>query len=140
MSEFTIVGEQEQALGVGVETTHMEEPFLAVGDVVADVDPAEFVVHARHDTQGLVEGQVDAGLIELDPHPVHVDDLARVDPDPELTDHLAIDLDATVGDQLLTHPPRADASGGQHLLQARALRVMDVDEGFARPLRGFGRL
>ena len=71
---------------------------------------------------------------------VHVDDLARVDPDPELTDHLAIDLDATVGDQLLTHPPRADASGGQHLLQARALRVMDVDEGFARPLRGLGRL
>jgi hypothetical protein len=36
VGEVTVVGEQEQALGVGVEPTDVEEPFLPVAEEVAD--------------------------------------------------------------------------------------------------------
>lgn len=36
--QFAVVGEDEQALGVGVQPADVEEPLLAVGDEVTDVD------------------------------------------------------------------------------------------------------
>ena len=130
VGEVAVVGEQQQALGVGVEAADVEEPLVAVADVVAEADPAELVVHRRDHAERLVEGEVDAGLVEVDAHAVDVDDLAgRVDAHAELGDDLAVDLHPAGGDELLADPAGPDAGGGQQLLQPDAVGVVDVDLG-----------
>ena len=110
VGEVAVVREQQQALGVGVEAADVEEPLLAVADVVLERDAAELVVHRRDDALGLVEGEVDAVLVEVDAHAVDVDDLGlRVDAHAQLGDDLAVDLDATLLDEVLADAARADA-------------------------------
>jgi hypothetical protein len=75
----------------------------------------------------------------LDPLAVDVDGLARVDPDPELGDQVAVDLDPAGGDEVLAGPPRADSGGGEQLLQAYAVGVVDVDRRLGRAALGQSR-
>src|SRR5688572_33280352 len=101
--ELAVVGEDQEPLGVGIEAADMEQALVPVADEVTDVEPAELVVHRRDDTQRLVEGEVDPALVELDPDSVDVHGLVRPYPDTELSDDMAVDLDAAGGDQVLAH-------------------------------------
>jgi hypothetical protein len=142
--EVAVVRQQEQALGVGVEASDVEEALLTVADVVLERDTAQLVVHRRDDTLGLVEGEVDAVLVEVDPHPVDVDHLGLwVDAHAELGDHLAVHLDAPLLDEVLADTPRPDTAGRHQLLQPHTLGVVDVDLGSGLAvgqLRGLARL
>lgn len=51
----------------------------------------------------------------------------RVDADPQLPDHLAIDTDPPGRDQTLTHPAAAHPSRGEQFLQPYAVGVVDID-------------
>ena len=130
----------QQALGVGVEPADVEEPLLAVGDEVADVDPAELVAHRRDDAERLVEREVDPRLVELHAHAVDVHGLGGADAHAELGDDLPVDLDPALADEVLADPARADAGRGEQLLQAHAVGVVDVDRGPVGPLRRGRRL
>ena len=138
--EVAVVGEDEQALGVGVEPADVEEPLLAVADEVADVDPAELVAHRGDDAERLVEGEVDPRLVELDAHAVDVHGLGGADAHAELGDDLAVDLHPALADQVLADPARADAGRREQLLQAHAVGVVHVDRRAAGPLRRGRRL
>ena len=139
--EVAVVGEDEQALGVGVQPPDVEEPLGSPGDVVADAHPAQLVGHRRDHTGGLVEGEVDARLVEVHPLAVDVDGLPQwVDAHAELTHDLSVDLDAPLADEQLAGAAGADARRGEHLLQAGALGVVDVDRGCLRGLGGQLRL
>ncbi len=126
--QLAVVGEQDDALGLRVEPAHVEEPGLAVGDVVAEALPALGVLHRRDDTGGLVQREE---LVRLrgDGQAVDLDlVLLRVDAAALLEHDLAVDLDPGLFDQLLAGAPGAVARAGQDLLQPLAL-LLGAREG-----------
>ena len=128
VSEFPVVGQQDQALGVDVEAADVEQALVAAADVVAEVGAVR-VVHRGDHADRLVEGEVDDALGGGDAHPVHADHRGLGVHAHALVAHdLAVDLDAAGGDQVLADPAAADPGLGQDLLEADAFFV-GVREG-----------
>ena len=121
VGEVAVVGEEQQALGVGVEPAHGEHPRLG-GHEVDDGRAALRVARGGDDARRLVEQVVDEAGLHPDLGAVDLDDVdLRVDPSPEHGD-LAVHPHPAGVDQVLAHPAAAEAGLGQHLLEADALR------------------
>jgi hypothetical protein len=122
ISEFTIVGKQKQALGIGIESANVEEPFLSIGHEVTDALTTSIVGHRRHHTARLVHGHDHQARRGGHTFTVYVDHSARrVNPGAEFGHRLTVYAHATLGDQGLGRPPTRDAGLGENLLQADAL-------------------
>ena len=104
--------------------------------------PALGVVHGRDDAHRLVQRDGDDRRVELDAHAVHVDDRReRVHAHAELEHLVAVDRHATGRDEVLARAPRAQARRREHLLQAHAVGVVDVDRHLGGAARAcVGRL
>ncbi len=126
MREFAVVGQQDQAFGVGVQPSHMEELLVAADPVlhqVTDARSAAVVRHRRMHALRFVQRQIHQGLVE--DHPCAVDADLRgigVDPGAEFGHHLAVDLDAAIGDHPLRDPSRRNPGLRQHFLKANPVR------------------
>jgi hypothetical protein len=102
LGEVAVVGEQDQALGVGVEAADVEEPFRSVGHEVGQRTAPLRVRHRRDHPAGLVEGQVDVRAHGREPLAVDADDRrGGVHLGAEPGDHLAVDLHQPRQHQLL---------------------------------------
>ena len=120
--ELPVVGQDQQALGVGVQAADVEQPDLALGHELGQVASTLGIVQRRDHTPGLVQhpvhvpaGRRDPGAV--DPHHVGV----RIDAEPLLADLLPVHLDPALADQLLGDAPGRDPGRGEHLLQTYAL-------------------
>ncbi|GAA2827104.1 hypothetical protein GCM10020220_014730 [Nonomuraea rubra] len=123
MGQLAVVGEQQQALGLGVEPAHVEQAWRQLLDVVGQAWAALRVVHRGDDADGLVQRVVDQVGGGRDALAVHVDDLRRrVDLGAEPPDDLAVHRDTALADHLLAGPAAGHARLGEHLLQAHAAR------------------
>jgi hypothetical protein len=124
MRKLTVVGEENEALGVGVKPTDMEEPFRARVDEFRQRSSTLRVVHCADHPAGLVQRQVNQSGDRWNPLAIDPNHgLARVDPHA-LTHHpVAVDLHAPLGYQFLTSASTAEASHRQHLLQPDSLFV-----------------
>ena len=74
LGEDPVIGEEQQTLGVGVESTHVEEALGALGDVVTHAGAAEIIGHRGDDAARLVQGEHDrvrCGGDALAVHPHH---------------------------------------------------------------------
>ena len=121
VGEVAVVGEEQETLGVGVEAADGEHARL-VGHELDDRAPALRIVRRGHHPGRLVEEVVHEVGGGRYPDAVDLDAVAlRVDPAPQLG-HLAVDGDAAVLDELLAHPPAAEAGTGEDLLEPLALR------------------
>ena len=122
MGELTIVGHEQQALSLGIETPDREHPRL-IGPHVDDGGPTLRIVGGSDDPGRFVEQVVD----EVGPHPdrstVDGNDLGLdIDPLAEFGDD-PVDRHPALSDDLLTDPPAAEPDSGQDLLQPLSLRV-----------------
>ena len=125
IGEIAVVGEEEQALGVGVETPHREHPRLGRHQR-DDGGTALGVAGRRHHAAGLVEEVVDEVVAGRHRHAVDFDPVdGRVDAAAEGR-LFSVDRDPAPGDELLAGPPAAEAGPGQHLLQALALLLAGI--------------
>ncbi|SIJ35147.1 Uncharacterised protein [Mycobacteroides abscessus subsp. abscessus] len=121
VGQLPVVGEQDEALGVGVEASDVEDPLGAVADVVAEVLAPLGVLHRRDDPGGLVEREVDLLRARRDPQGVDVDRLGlRIDAGAELGDDVPVDLDPSVEDELLARATGPQPRLGEDLLQAHS--------------------
>ncbi len=106
VGDVTVVGQEQQALGVAVEPTDWIDPLPDV-DQVHDRPPVPLVAGRRNVAPRLVEQDV-ARFLGTQQRPIDSDlGRARVDLGPELGDDLAVDRDAAS----LNHPLRAAAGG-----------------------------
>ena len=119
VGQLAVVGQQQQALAVGVQSPDVEEPLGPVRDEVGDGGAAAVIRHGAQHPRGLFSGQVDqVGADDRCGRRRRAIDRGRgVDPGAELVDDHAVDRDPAVGDQLFAGPPRAHPGRGQHLLQ-----------------------
>ncbi|SKS73592.1 Uncharacterised protein [Mycobacteroides abscessus subsp. abscessus] len=104
VGQLSVVGEQDQPDGVGIQTADIAHPLVAPNpflDQLADAGAATVVRHGRQHAEGLVESQIHQIGVHDHTRTVnanHVD--SRVDSSALLGDNLAVYLDATV----VNHP------------------------------------
>jgi hypothetical protein len=106
--EFAIVGEQQQACGILVQSSHRIHP---LGDVnqVDDNSPAS-VAATRDISFGLVEHDIDHGLVWLNQLSGHFHLIGLgVDFNAQLSHDLSVYFDLTVLNMVLGFSPGADA-------------------------------
>src|SRR3954468_17972256 len=65
--QLSVVGEQDQALGLGVQPPDVEQPLRPLADEVAQRGTAALVAHGRHHPGRLVERHVRLLLVDLEP-------------------------------------------------------------------------
>ena len=135
VGQLAVVGEQQQAFGLGIQAADVEQPlaFLqARTHQVANARTAQVVAHRGVHTAGLVQCEVDHLFVDLHALAVHADDVhARVDAGAHLHHDFAVYFHATGGDELLAHAAACHTRRGQHFLQAHLglLRIWFVEGG-----------
>ena len=116
VGDVAVVGEQEQPFGVAVEPADRVHPLRHL-DKIHHGAAVTFVFCRRDVAAGFVEEEV-ARPLRLEQLAVDADGGAdRVGLRTELRDHLAVDADASGGDQLLRGTARGNAAGGENALQ-----------------------
>lgn len=129
LGQITIVGEQDQSLGLGVEASDVEEPLGALRDQVTDAWPAALIAHGRHHAERLVHRKDKCLLGGGDPLPVDVDRVTvGIDPHALLAHDTAIDAHAALIDQLLAGSPTSHSGLREHLLQTDAGRIVTAHD------------
>ena len=153
MRKLAVVGHQQQALGLGIQTPDMHKPDASgvvqligvlhhplIGQV-GDGGPALGILHGGDDARRFVHHDGDDVGIGQDPGAVETDLLRRrVDPQAGLGDGHTVDADSSRGDEALAGASRGDSGMGKDLLQALAaghiwVIVSPADQAAARPLR-----
>ena len=116
--QVTIVGEQEHASGIAVETTHGIDALLA-GSLhkVHNGLAAVGIITGGDAILGFVEQDV-ALLLGGDNLAIIFNDVLRSDLHAEFGHNIAIDLDQTLLDVFVSHAARADAGVGHELVEA----------------------
>ena len=115
----TVVGQQQQALGVVVEPPHRIDVLADVRQQIEDRRPALRVLPRRDVPARLVEQ--DIAVMGDDPDPLAIDAdvvVPGIGLRAELQHRLAVDTDAALCDQALGGAARRDACGRQDLLQS----------------------
>ena len=122
LGEDSVVGEQQQALGVGVESSHVEESLGALGDVVAHARAAEVIGHRGDDASGLVQCDNDSVGGGRDPLAVDAHHgAAWIHAHALFAHHAPVDLDSTQGNHLLAGTTTADPRCREDLLESHSL-------------------
>ncbi len=124
MCQLPVVGDQQQALAVGVEPPDVEQAGCVVGHQVRDGRSAPVVRHRRQHPDRLVQREVNQARLGHDPCAVDLDDRGlRVDPKALRLDDPAVHPHAARGDQLLAVPPGPEPRRRENLLQPDALGI-----------------
>ena len=120
--EVAVVREEEQPLGVRVETADREHARLGRHEVGDDLAPLR-IGERRHHTPWLVEQVVDEPRPHGERRAVHLDEIDE-DVDAATQDRdFTVDRHPAVGDQLLAVTTAAQASLCEHLLQSVPVRL-----------------
>jgi hypothetical protein len=116
--ERPVVRHHQEALGIGVEPPHREEPASGLPHKVHHPRASGRVVVRADDARGLVEDPVFEPL-RRQPPAVEANVLGRrVGLHARLGHHPAVHADAAFGDERFARPPRGDARMGQDLLKS----------------------
>ena len=125
VSEFAIIGQQDEARGLSVETTDVKQTDTARHSFEVGQARAAFrIVHSRDNSLRLIKYVVDVTPRSRDTGPIDPDLIAlRVNTSPLLNDEFTIDLNPSGRDHVFSSTAGCQTGLGQHLLQPDALLV-----------------
>jgi hypothetical protein len=121
LGEFAVVREQDQALGLVIETTHGIEVAADAGarDQINDRRPLLRIEACTDHAPRFVHEEITAAGLQLQPAPINLDDIrGRVGLRSQLADDVPVDLDAPLRDERLGGPPGGDTGLRQNFLEA----------------------
>jgi len=117
--QVAIVGQQQQAFGVVVETSHGVDVLAHSDQHVDHRRPALGIGPRAHHAGGLVQQDVALALRGFHAAPVHADVVhGRVGLGAHFSDGGTVDRDTSLGDEGLGRTPRGQAGLGQDLLKS----------------------
>lgn len=120
VGQFSVVGQEQQSLGIAVEPTDGIDALRQVRDQLGDGAAALFIVHGGHEAARLAEHAVD--LFRLLPRPdtdaVELDDVLFPVRLLAEADGIAVDAHAAVRDQLLSLAAGDAGAARQNFLQS----------------------
>ena len=114
--QIAVVGEQEQALAVVIQSAHGIEPHGKIPKLVQHGSPAFRVGYGGHFPGGLVVHDVAFLRFRQGRAPVHPHVLSRFHLRAHVADDLSIHGDAPFGHQFFGRTPRSHAARRQILL------------------------
>ena len=135
VGEFAVVGENQQARGLGVEAAHVEQALLKLRHEAVEVGAAAVILQRRHDADRLVEHEVAAGGVELDGHAVDRHEVGFLHATAELHDDLAVHLHTPGRNQILRDPAGGNPRGRHQFLQANAVVSRVIVHHQSLPIR-----
>ena len=136
LGQFTIVGEDDGALGVPVEAADGVDAAILGRDERGDDGASLGVGGGRDITDGLVDHQVNLEAFGLDAAAIEINDVfARFDRGTERLDDDAVDLDPAGLDEGLTGPSAGDTCGREIFLESFSHGV--PRQGGRRPRWGY---
>ena len=115
--ELTVIRENEEPLGVGIEPANVEQSLGPILDVVTDTRPSTLINHRRDDTARFIER--DHSDVGHRRHSLAInayDGRERVNPHALLGDDRAVYFDPALFDELLAPAAAPDACEGKHFL------------------------
>jgi len=119
LGEIAIIGQENQALRINIQPTHMEKALGAIKDEVTHTRATALITHCRHHADGLIDGKNqsvfgsrNSGAIDV--YRVKV----GIDPHPLLAHCLSVDTHPALFDELLAGTATPDTCLSEHLLQA----------------------
>src|SRR5579864_99548 len=137
LGELAVVREQDQPLGLVVETTHGIEVAADAGarDQIHDRRPLLRIEACADHPPRLVHEEVASAGLQFQPAPVDFDDVGgRVGLRAKFADDAPVDLDPPLRDECLGGPPGGDAGLRQDLLEAdRHAAIADRQCIFSSP-------
>jgi hypothetical protein len=119
LRQVAVIGQQNQALCINIQTAHVEKSLRPIKNEVANTGPTAFVTHRRHHADGLIDCQHQCLFSSGDSGAIDVDSVAvGINPHALLAHWLAIDTHATLFNELLAGASTTYTSLREHLLQA----------------------
>ena len=109
LGKVAVVGENQHALGVGVEPADVVEGLQCGWQQIVDCLPAEFVAARADIAAGFVENDDDF-LLRENPLAIDADRIRFGNACRQLDAGTAVDLDTTGSDQLIASTPRTDGT------------------------------
>ena len=102
VGECAVIGEQQQALGILVQTANGVDTLLHILQQIHDTTAIQFVRGRRHIASGLVQHEIAVGFLswQVDTLAVDRDQIGSCRLVPQL-DRMAVYFDFSAGDQLL---------------------------------------
>ena len=119
LREIAVVGEENEAFGLGIETANVEETGEFSGQKIEDRVASVRIFSRRDEARRLVQhdGEQWSGMNRF---PVHFDMIARGRVRTEIGADFAVNNDTPCSDQFITMTPRPDASSGEEAIEAQA--------------------
>src|SRR5262245_20229843 len=118
VSESSIVGQNEEALGLDIETTHMEKTGKFRGQEIKDCIARVWIMPGGSESGRFMQHDVERPL-RLHELAIDLDVVARCWLNVEIRASPAVNGDATGGDQFIAMPTRADAGRGEKAIKAQ---------------------
>lgn len=116
--KVSIVGEQNQPLGIGIETPRRNEADTGNAHKIGDLTRRMAVGNRRDVANRLIQRHIIAPNFGDDPFAVHLDPLTfRIDQRPLFGDNFTVNPDPAGRYHLLGVPPRGYSGGGERFLQ-----------------------
>ena len=123
--KLTVICKDEQALGIGIQPTDVEQSLWPILDVVTDTRPATIINHRRDDTARFVKRNNDDVGHRQHSLAIHADDCGeRVDPHSLLCNDHSVYFDPALFDELLAPAAAPDAGEGKNLLQSNPIVIV----------------
>ena len=125
LAQLAVVRHENQAFGIVIQTTHVENTVILVTDDVAQGVTSLRILHGAEHALRLVQGKRDMIGVHTNTGAVHTDFLMfRVDASPQLGDKLTVDFDASFSNDLFTFATGPKTCLSKKLLQADTFIVM----------------
>ena len=122
LSQFAIVGQQDQTGARGIESSDGEETMLVRHEIDHAWSALRIAIGTEH-AFGFVECKVDRPML-FEFFSIDTDGCScKVDFDTDLRDDLAIDLDAALFDQFIDLPARAESGSGKDFIDPLQFRL-----------------
>ena len=127
VGQFTIVGQNQQAFGVRVEATDVEETLPGCGllrNHIANARTAHVILHGGLHATRLIQDEVLVLFVDVDTHAIDANDIhVRVDAHALALDDFPVDFNAAGFNEYLCVATRCDARLSKDFLQAFALGI-----------------
>ncbi len=123
LGEIAVVCEEDEALGLGIETANVEEAGKLFRQKIEDGIAGVDIFSRRYKARRLVQHDRERRF-DMNQFAVHFDMIARTRLRAKINADFAVDSNAARSNQLITMTPRTDASSGEEAIEAHLENVI----------------
>ena len=123
LRKISVVGEKEQAFGLGIKPAHIEKTRKFRRQKIKDKVARMRIASGRNETGGLVQNDVQPRKLSGDEFAIHFHVVALAGSRAEVRARLPVNRDAPARNQFIAVPARADSGGGEEAIKTHGRKM-----------------